>query len=52
MSAQTTHPLTSHRVTLVSHGAAPDLCALERLLDLFQIREQAEIRGDLVCSGA
>ena len=50
MSTQTTDSLIPHRVTLVSHSAAPDLGALERLFDLLQIREQAEIRGDLVCS--
>ena len=52
MPRQTAHPLTPHRVALVSHGRAPDLALFKRLLDFFQVCEQADVRGHLVCARA
>ena len=42
------HALGPHRVPLVRHRGRPDLRALERLLDLLEVREQAQVRRDLV----
>ena len=41
-------PLGPHGVALVRHRGRPDLRRLERLLDLLQVREQAEVRRELV----
>lgn len=47
MPRQRAYPLTPHRIPLVRHRARPDLVLLKRLLDLLQIREQAQVSRDL-----
>jgi len=45
-------PLTPHGVTLVRHGAGPNLTLLERLLDLLVAGQEANVRTDLVGGGS
>ena len=45
---ETAYSLRPHGITLVRHRTRANLCALKRLFDLFQVRQQAQIRGDLV----
>ena len=52
MPRQRADSLGTHGVALVRHRRRADLRALERLLDLLQVRHQAQVRRDLVRGGA
>ena len=52
VSGQGAHPLASHGVALVGHGAGPDLRLLEGLLHLLQVRQEPDVGGHLVARGA
>ncbi len=48
VARQRTHALRAHRVAFVGHRRRTDLIFLNRLFDFFQVREQAQIGGELV----
>ena len=51
MSAEATNSLAPHRVSLIRHSAASNLCALEWLFHFLQVGEQPQVRTDFVgCS--